>query len=77
MQFKKGDRVTWLSSAGGSWKEKTGIVVKVVKAGESPKVAGSGWPRDHESYVVEVPQGTTGKAKPRLYWPRATQLSPA
>jgi len=74
MAFKKGDKVKWSSSAQGSWKEKTGVVVKVVRAGSEPNLVGSGWPRDHESYVVEVAQGTTGKAKPKLYWPRVAGL---
>jgi hypothetical protein len=75
MAFKNGDKVKWSSSAQGSWKEKTGVVVTVVQAGVSPKLVGSGWPREHESYVVEVAQGTTGKAKPKLYWPRVTALA--
>ncbi len=77
MAFKKGDKVTWSSSAQGSWKTKTGTVVKVVKSGESPKLVGSGWPRDHESYVIEVPQGVTGKASSKLYWPRVSALKVA
>lgn len=33
-----------------------------------------GSPRDHESYLVAVPQGTSGKAKAALYWPRVKGL---
>jgi hypothetical protein len=74
MSFKKGETVTWKSSSLGTWKEKTGTIVSVVKIGEAPDLMGSGWPRDHESYVVSVPQGSTGKAKPKLYWPRVSAL---
>lgn len=87
-QFKLGDRVTWESQATGSWKEKTGTVIKVVLAGESvePRMLtssgarsafGYGSPRNHESYIVSVPQGKTGKAKPVLYWPVVSKLRPA
>lgn len=38
---------------------------------------GHGTSRDSESYLVSVPQGTTGKAKPKLYWPNAKALSKA
>lgn len=31
-------------------------------------------PRNHESYLVEVFRFPGDQAKPRLYWPRVTQL---
>ncbi len=31
-------------------------------------------PRNHKSYLVEVPGGKTAKAMPRLYWPHASKL---
>lgn len=87
-QFKLGDRVMWQSQAAGGWKEKTGTIIKVVLAGEEvvPRMLtsngarsafGYGSPRNHESYIVSVPQGTTGKAKPVLYWPVVSKLRPA
>ncbi len=38
------------------------------------RVMFDGWPRNHESYLVEVPGGKTSKAMPRLYWPFASKL---
>lgn len=39
-QFKRGDKVTWKSTAGfGQWKTKSGKVVEVVAPGESISVA--------------------------------------
>lgn len=39
----------------------------------SPKfrIMFDGWPRDHESFMVKV---NIGGGKPRLYWPRVSQL---
>lgn len=83
--FAAGDAVTWTSS----YTVKRGTVVRVVPAGTYPQMGllcdelrarsayGGGSTRDHESYVVLVPQGTTGKAKPILYWPVASLLKPA
>ena len=48
-----------------------------VSAGTHRSAFGGGWHRPDESYVVEVPQGTTGKAKAVLYWPVASALQPA
>lgn len=91
MSFKVGDEVRWSSQAAGFAKEKRGVVVKVVPANTwlkeviKPLDARSrytvrtdfaGLPRDHESYLVEVP-GPTEKAKKRLYWPRASGLAKA
>jgi len=78
MIFKVGDRVRWMSQAGGHTKAKEGIVAQVVPPQCYPerarflhlfKNAGVGKTRDHESYVVMV--------KTRPYWPRANQLTPA
>jgi hypothetical protein len=46
------------------------------RAGTHRSAFGGGWSRPAESYVVEVPQGTTGRAKPVLYWPVASALRP-
>jgi hypothetical protein len=73
MSFKLNDVVSWNSASAGIWKEKTGTVVEVVKAGKAPAHEKSDWfSRDHESYVVSVPSG--GKAKPKIYWPRVSAL---
>ena len=85
--FTLGQTVKWRSSAGGTWKEKQGEVVHVVKgkshcpdkkwmesrykASASP--IDGGYRRDHESYIIKVP-GTSEKARPRLYWPRVSAL---
>lgn len=84
MGFKIGDKVTWSSQAQGFAREKTGVVVEVVAAGNRPsrkfddlhKGVGCGYGRDHDSYVVEVRTGKTDKAKPKHHWPRASALKP-
>lgn len=72
-KFKVGDEVTWTSQAAGSSKTKTGIIVALIPPrGIIPKAVrppGAGWPRNHESYVVQV--GT------QFYWPRVSHLLPA
>lgn len=74
MTINLGMKVKWVSQANGGWKEKVGTVVEVVDANYPPKSpAGSGWMRNHESYIVSVP-GKTAKAKPKLYWPRVSAL---
>lgn len=88
VKFKVGDRVKWGSGAGHGWTEKIGVVLLVVeprvhpgefiankvKAGTHLTKYGGGLGRDHESYVVEVSVGKTGKAKKVLYWPRVSAM---
>lgn len=79
--FKLGNKVTWRSQAGGSWKTKTGVVTVVVppnvsfqnachKVGLTHKLSkrknAYGLSRNHESYGVLV-----GK---KLYWPLVSKL---
>lgn len=45
-----------------------------VRAGTHRSAYGGGWARADVSYVIEVPQGTTARAKPVLYWPVASRL---
>ena len=85
-KFKLGDKVKWKSSASGTWKEKTGEIVYIVKENiehptrkwlelkfkASAAPLDEAWPRDHESYIVRVPSGT--KAKDKLYWPLVSKL---
>lgn len=85
-EFTIGDNVSWTSQAQGYERNKTGTVVAVImphasftnKHHESfPdlfKNSGVGSPRDEISYIVSVPQGKTGKAKPKHYWPRTSAL---
>lgn len=90
--FKKGDVVTWGSSAMGSTTTKTGKIIAVIPGGKgsydkvrdeirriqqshNTSAFGFGSGRDHESYLVAVPQGTTGRAKPKVYWPNVKALS--
>lgn len=84
-EFKVGDKVTWVSQAGGHTKVKSGVVEEVVKPGGRPSREafeslytgnGIGAPRKHQSYVVRVP-GATSKAAGAVYWPRAASLQPA
>jgi len=81
--FLVGDRVTWKSQAGGSWKQKTGTVVEVVPAFKVPKDKNFGSSRNVESYIVEVsyPAKRSKSAikkvvqrKPERYWPLARNL---
>ena len=88
--FNVGQDVTWTSQAQGSATKKTGTVVAVLSAGQSPlqtlaamkkkhgarSAWGGGGARDHASYFVLVPGGKTDKAKPVLYWPNAKALRP-
>lgn len=88
-QFKLGDKVSWSSQSAGSTTTKTGEIVLVVPPLTNCKlyvnhnlhadqytsaVDGHGY-REHESYVVAVPQGR--KARPKLYWPLVKKLSKA
>jgi len=83
--FKVGDLVEWDSHASGYCVRRKGKIKYAV----APRAAvypgafmpefttmfdGDGMPRNHESYLVEVPGGKTPKAKPKLYWPRVSQL---
>ena len=82
--FKVGDKVRWVSHAGGKWLEKKGEIVEIVppqrgvmldkyrgKYNLAPFSKGN--PRLHTSYVVAV---SVTDGKPKLYWPRANQLEP-
>jgi hypothetical protein len=71
--------VTWESQANGTSKRKVGLVIEVIAPGELPtKHEPDGGPRDHESYVVEVPRsGSKGALPPKTYWPKVTGLQSA
>ena len=85
MKFKLNQRVAWVSQSSGTRKEKHGVVVRIVPAGQSALGGASsdvfswtfattglfGNPRNHESYLVEVREG---KRKPKLYWPVVARL---
>jgi len=81
--FHCGDYVKWTSQAGGFAKTKYGVVVGIVPRGEAlyktyarlclhkmPK--GSGFARNHESYLVGV-----GRSYSKIYWPRVARLKRA
>lgn len=78
--FKVGECVRWRSQAQGSM-SKQGNVVEVIPPKKHPDrkkyryLAGCGWGRDHESYVVEVKPSKTRKAV--HYWPAVSLLSVA
>lgn len=65
MALKKGDKVTWISAANGSWKEKTGVIVKAYREG------------GEERFQVSVAPPEGSKAAPKLYCPRTSALRPA
>jgi hypothetical protein len=88
--FSIGDTIFWSSQANASHKVKRGTIVLVVPAGETPytimpiaykalydrsPLDGGGMARKEQSYLVAVPQ--SGKAKPKLYWPRVSALKKA
>lgn len=91
MIFKKGDRVTWQSQAGGSTTTKTGVVVGFVRSKEMPIAVAMekfpdhrrmfdgtiipGYPSAEKAYLVEVRDGKTDKARPKLYMPWPQHLS--
>lgn len=82
--FRVGDKVRWKPRAAGYFKVKKGKVIAVIPVGEVARPQdwlfhrcmfdGDGGPRNHESYLIEVPGGKTGTATPKLYWPRVSQL---
>lgn len=76
--LKVGDKVIWNSHAQGAWTQKAGTVVAVVPPHTRvqslvPQVRDPGGPRDHESYVVNVPT-PSGKGIGTFYWPRVNNL---
>ncbi|EDQ2321216.1 hypothetical protein HW48_004590 [Salmonella enterica subsp. enterica] len=65
--FAVGDVVTWTSQAAGSWKTKTGAVTHVYKQKDG----------SIKQYAVSVPPKEGSKAKPKMYYPRASALQRA
>ena len=91
MKLNIGDEVVWKSQAGGHATKKTGKVVMVIRKGDgSPiSIAEKKFPShrrmfdsltippgQNEAYLVEVRDGKTDKAKPKLYMPRTAWLVP-
>lgn len=82
-KFEVGEFVQWQSQAQGSVKEKVGQIILIIPAGADPfdrrGLAAWKWmfdggaPRDHESYLVEVPS-KSDRGKPKLYWPKVKNL---
>ncbi|CAM6479437.1 hypothetical protein [Citrobacter portucalensis] len=66
VEFQVGDVVTWSSQAAGSWKTKTGTVTHVYRRDGVVK-----------QYAVKVPPKEGSKAKPKMYYPRASALKKA
>lgn len=71
-EVRVGDKVTWTSQSGGSWKEKTGEVIAEIPAGESAmrhlpdyiKKSHIKFCKDFSTYdrvLVAVPSGKDGK----------------
>lgn len=73
--IKLGDTVTWFSGSNGTYIEKEGVVVDVVKPVKRPdfrcpSMKWRGTPRPHESYIVAVKTGKSIKH----YWPIVSGL---
>lgn len=87
-QFNIGDKVSWKSQAAGNYKLKTGTVVAVLFKGNIPyRYAMEHFPKHkrmfdggdlpgnyNTAYLVEVKDGKTDKAAPKLYMPYPKQL---
>ena len=74
---KVGTVVAVVSGGPNSGSEARAAIDALVGRGTHRSAFGGGWDRAGESYIVEVPQGTTGKAKPVLYWPDSKKLQRA
>lgn len=74
---KVGKVIAVIQGGSNSAERANGEIKKRVRAGTHRSAYGGGWARPDVSYVVEVPQGTTGRAKPILYWPVASALKSA
>ena len=86
--FHLGQPVKWVSQSGGFEKEKRGIVVYIADPHNSRlnplKVAAQQFPNHHRMFdgytwttgtvLVEVRDGKTSAAKPKLYMPRISLL---
>lgn len=86
LKFQLGEQVTWITKGNGTEIQRTGIVVLIIPRGilpmptvrsfckrnglRTPELGGS---RQHESYIIAVP-GETIRHKPRIFWPRLTEL---
>ena len=76
MSIKLGDTVAWYSGANGTYLEKEGVVIDVVRPGMRPdpffypafRLAGK--ERPQESFIVAV---KTAKRR-KYYWPRVSGL---
>lgn len=85
--FRVGDFVTWTSQSQGSTKTKTGRVVAnqltagddrpvhyAVKHFPDHRLMFDGWSWETHGVLVEVYDGKTTRAKPKLYMPRVRHL---
>ena len=91
--FKLGDMVRWQSQAAGSQTEKVGKVVRILSKNDTPSQVASAEFQNHRrmfdgwsipgpenqtvGYLVEVRDGKTDKATPKLYMPYPSKLSAA
>jgi len=73
-QFKLGDRVTWASQAGGSWKTKTGVIIEVGTIGQYMK-HGNRVASNRHRYVVEVTEKHSRGEKKIHYYPSTSAIS--
>jgi hypothetical protein len=87
-RFQVGDPVEWKSQAGECTKKKQGVVADIMPAntsirerifnlmnqhGGSVQVTDLSCSRDHESYIIAVPNKTI-RSGPAFYWPYVSQL---
>lgn len=91
--FKLGDMVRWKSQAAGSQTEKVGKVVRILSKNDTPHRVASAEFQNHRrmfdgwripgpenqtvGYLVEVFDGKTDMATPKLYMPYPSKLSAA
>lgn len=73
-QFKLGDRVTWASQAGGSWKTKTGVIIEVGTVGQYLK-HGNRLASKRHRYVVQVTVKHSRGEKKTNYYPSTSAIS--
>ncbi|MCK5237186.1 MAG: hypothetical protein KAR06_09390 [Deltaproteobacteria bacterium] len=86
--FRVGGKVSWSSQSGGSTKVKRGKIVWVMRKGALPRrIANKQFPNHKQmfdgitipigsdmAYLIEVRDGKTSKAKPKLYMPLPKNL---
>jgi len=74
---KTGRVVAVIAGGRGSGDRASKYIRDAKRSGTHRSCFGGGWDRNSESYVVEVRDGRTSRAKPILYWPVVSLLQEA